>query len=326
MIPDEKRVAVERGLRAAFGVGECEEMRRLTRGLSADLVLRVVVRGRACLLRIIQRTDVKVNPAQHFACMSAAAEVGIAPRVHYASAEDRILITDYVEAAPFPAEEARRRMPVVLRKLHSLQAFPKTVKYLEFVDGFVGRFEGAHVLPVEETAEAIRRYREVAAVYPRRDEEHVSSHNDLKPENFLFDGRQVWIVDWEAAFLNDRYCDPAVVANFVVRTDGEERDYLREYLGAEPSEYQRARFFLMRQIVHMAYAAVFLMFGSRGKVVDAGEVVEEFDAFHRRVWEGAVNLAEDAMKVRYGRAHLARLVENARAARWEEAMRVVSEV
>src|ERR1022692_2472698 len=33
----------------------------------------------------------------------------------------------------------------------------------------------------------------------------VSSHNDLTPENSLFDGDRGWLVDWEAAFLNDRY-------------------------------------------------------------------------------------------------------------------------
>jgi thiamine kinase-like enzyme len=29
-----------------------------------------------------------------------------------------------------------------------------------------------------------------------------------------FDGERAWLVDWEAAFLNDRYFDLDVVANF----------------------------------------------------------------------------------------------------------------
>ena len=59
----------------------------------------------------------------------------------------------------------------------------------------------------------------------------VPSHDDLKPENILFDGHRVWLVDWEAAFLNDRYFDLAIVANFVVTNDAEERAYLQEYFG-----------------------------------------------------------------------------------------------
>jgi hypothetical protein len=60
----------------------------------------------------------------------------------------------------------------------------------------------------------------------------VSSHNDFfKPDNILFDGHRLWLVDWEAAFLNDRYADLAVVASLVVTNDAEERVYLQEYFG-----------------------------------------------------------------------------------------------
>jgi thiamine kinase-like enzyme len=68
----------------------------------------------------------------------------------------------------------------------------------------------------------------------------VSSHNDLKPENTLFDGDRVWLVDWEAAFLNDRYHDLATVENFVVTNDAEEEAHLRAYFG-EPGLAEYAR-------------------------------------------------------------------------------------
>src|ERR1035437_5001389 len=51
---------------------------------------------------------------------------------------------------------------------------------------------------------------------PRLDADLVSCHMDLKPENILYDGRRVWLIDWMAAFLNVRYFDLAIVANFVV--------------------------------------------------------------------------------------------------------------
>jgi thiamine kinase-like enzyme len=38
----------------------------------------------------------------------------------------------------------------------------------------------------------------------------------LKPENILFDGHRVWLLDWKAALVNDRYFDLAIAANFVV--------------------------------------------------------------------------------------------------------------
>jgi thiamine kinase-like enzyme len=85
------------------------------------------------------------------------------------------------------------------------------------VNGYFGRL--AKSLQKSLTKELPERYSRVAHVYPRHDESNwVSSHNDLKPENILFDGNRVWLVDWEAAFLNDRYVDLAVVANFAVNS------------------------------------------------------------------------------------------------------------
>jgi hypothetical protein len=81
------------------------------------------------------------------------------------------------------------------------------VNYLDAVDGFIRKFQAAKILPLSETEELFRQYARVASVYPRHDSDMVSSHNDLKPENILFDSNHIWLVDWEAAFLNDRYVD-----------------------------------------------------------------------------------------------------------------------
>ncbi len=150
-------------------------------------------------------------------------------------------------------------MPATLRSLHSLPPFSKAMNY-ETLGGFIRKFKDSNIMPAVETEEVFVRHAEVAEIYPRHQPDMVSSHSapDLKPENILLDGHQVWVVDWEAAFLNDRYFDLAVVANFVVTNDAEEQIYLREYFGQPPGEYQLARFFLMRQIMHMFYAAIFL--------------------------------------------------------------------
>ena len=50
MIPEDKKQAVERGLREAFGVTEFEDIRQLTEGLSSALIFRIVVRGTPYLL------------------------------------------------------------------------------------------------------------------------------------------------------------------------------------------------------------------------------------------------------------------------------------
>jgi len=334
MIPQEKSAAVTRGLLEAFGVTEFEDIRMMTKGNATSLVFRIVVRGSPFLLKITMRTD---DPTRHYICMRAAAEAGLAPHVWYTNVEDKICITDFVEAAPFPVADALLRIPAALRKLHALPPFPGVPNRINTsymflinkgsaVDGFIQTFQAANILPKSESEELFARYAQVAAVYPHHDPDMVSSHNDFfKPDNILFDGQRVWLVDWEAAFLNDRYADLAVAANLVVTNEEEETVYLREYFGEPPDRYQLARFFLAQQAAHIFYAMGFLLLGSSGKPIDWSETVPEFRDFHRRMWADEVNLKDKQMKIVYGRIHWEQLLRNVLQARFNEAVRIVAD-
>ncbi|HKV81383.1 MAG TPA: phosphotransferase [Candidatus Sulfotelmatobacter sp.] len=326
MIPEAKSAAVARALRETFGVGEFEDIRMLTAGLSTALVFRMVVRGCPYLLRIITRTDAMNDPTRQFACMKSAAAAGLAPRVWYTSTEDRISITDFVDARPFPRTEALALLPVTLKTLHALPPFPRMIVYRDYfdaLDGYVRKFQAAKILPESETDELFQRYARVQSIYPRHDSEMVSSHNDLKPENILFDGTRVWLVDWEAAFLNDPYTDLAVAANFVVINDADEEIYLRNYFGEAVSEYRLARFYLMRQALHMFYAMIFLLLGSSGKPIERNAKAPDFRDFHDGIWTGEISLAGAEMKLQYGRVHMNQVLRNMRTVRFHDAIRIV---
>ena len=65
--------------------------------------------------------------------------------------------------------------------------------------------------------------------------------------------------------LNDRYFDLAVPANFVVTNDADGMGLSRAVFRRTPDGYQRARFFLMRQVLHMFSATIFLVAGIGGQ-------------------------------------------------------------
>ena len=246
MIPEEKKTAVSRALREALGATAIEDIRRITRGLGSELVFRVVVQGFPYLLRIMTRMDETNDPSRVFTCMKAAAGARLAPRVRYANAEDGVAIMDWIETAPFPMAEACVQLPATLRALHALTPFPKTFNYITAHKFFVWRLREAGLLREQETDPVFRRYAQLCATYPRLEGDMVSCHMDLKPENVLYDGRQVWLIDWMAAHRNDRYFDLAMVANFLVSSDMDDQTYLKQYFGHPPDAYQLARFFLMR--------------------------------------------------------------------------------
>ena len=79
--------------------------------------------------------------------------------------------------------------------------FNTTCKFLlnkaSALDGFLPQFRASSILPENETDELLARYQQVAAVYWRLDSDLAPGHNDLfKPDNMLFDGNRLWLVDW----------------------------------------------------------------------------------------------------------------------------------
>src|SRR5882762_8865195 len=128
--PRDENDAVARALRAAFDVSTFEDLTQLTTGLSTAFVYRIVVKSSPYLLRVITSREAIADPTRQFACMQSAADAGLAPRIWNTSIEDRISITDFVSARPFPRTEALVRLPEALKKLHALPAFPKVVDFI----------------------------------------------------------------------------------------------------------------------------------------------------------------------------------------------------
>jgi len=325
MIPEAKQPAVARALDEAFGVREIDDIRLLTGGLSTAQVFRIVVKNEPYLLRLTMPGAPAGDPAGQLSSMQTAADAGIAPHIWYVDAQDGILIADFVEARPYPADMALLVAQTVYR-VHCLRGFrkPRVGSYFDAMDRLVSAFRAANILPPEQTDEVFRRYADLMKFYPRNDTELVASHNDVKPQNMVFDGERLWLVDWEAAFLNDRYVDLAIAANFFVRDD-QEAAYLAAYFGSPANAYQHARFYLMRQALHVFYAAFLLVTAGRAGVsIDSTATASDFHDFHRRLMSGEVDLATPEAKVEYALVHLHAAQRHVQVPRFEEALALVA--
>lgn len=320
MIPENKKAAVERALTEAFGSADVDDIVPLTGGLTTALVFRIVVSGTPYLLRLVMPgAPAGGDPARQFACMKIAADAGIAPRIVYASVQDQLLLTSFVERKPFP-DDAATHIASTLRRLHALDGFPKTIDYLQVMDGLVRRFQASQLLPENVTGDFFRGYDAATTAYPRNSD-MVGCHNDLRSENILFDGTRVWLVDWEAAFLNDRFVDLSWASTFFVHDENAEGGYLKAYFGDVVSESARARFYLMRVLVRCFAAALILSISARAGVPISADIeLPTSREFHRRLVGREINLERSEIKRDYGLLHFREAVDEMRSKRFTDAI------
>jgi aminoglycoside phosphotransferase (APT) family kinase protein len=89
-----------------------------------------------------------------------------------------------------------------------------------------------------------------------KDKRRVFSHNDVNPANLLWDGAQVWIVDWEGAALAHPYLDLATFAAFLNFSDDDAVGLLAIQEGQAITAEQQITFILLRNLARVLYGAV----------------------------------------------------------------------
>lgn len=326
MIPENKRPAVVRALKSAFKVDDFEDIQQLTKGLSSALVYRITVHGNPYLLRVVTRTDAFGDPSFYYGCMEQAADYRIAPRIHYLSIEDRVSIIDFISEKPFSIHVAKQELPQLLRKLHALPKFPYRNNYFELVQNFLPQLRGKNLLSNEQLKVLDEIYTRIVNVYPINDQDHwVSSHNDSKPDNIVFDGKRPWLVDWESAFLNDPYLDLSIVANFVVIDELDEINYLQSYFAGTLDNYKSARFFLMQEILHLYYFIFLVAFDQGENPIELDKIKQcNFREFHNKMWNGDITITSTQIKREYAVIHWNAFLNKAESKRFEESLRLVS--
>jgi phosphotransferase family enzyme len=269
VIPLANRSAVERALQAAFGSAAVDAIEPLTGGASGARVFRLTVRGAERLLRLETNRGGAHDPVRQFTCMLIASDAGVAPRVHYANADDGVAITDFIRANTADGDGGRRaRLSSLARTvalLHEAPLFPPFMSFFDAMDFLIGSLETSGVIPASSCRELAAGYRAIAALYPRSDAELVSSHNDLNPSNVLFEGNRAWLIDWELAFAADRFVDLAALLNFFAIEPGDDEVLLLAYFADGLTPVHRARAFLMQQVNRIYYAAMLLQMAVMAK-------------------------------------------------------------
>ena len=147
----------------------------------------------------------RVNERENAA---AAATTGVSPRILEYLPDLSVMVLEYIDGKTMSGEDLRAdgmaaRMAESLRRLHAGPRFHQDFNMFRLVEYYLTIVEQLDVLIPEGFYERLPTVSDVERAVAVNALPSVPCHNDLLAENYIDDGRQLWIIDFEYSGNND---------------------------------------------------------------------------------------------------------------------------
>jgi thiamine kinase-like enzyme len=171
---------------------------------------RVEVDGRPFFVRLPgASTDLlAVDRGNELHNTRAAAEAGAGPRVVHHDPESGALVLDWIDGRTMSNDAFRQpdmpaRMAESLRRLHAGPRFRDDFDMFRLAEFYLGVVDQRSIRVPNGYRDELPKVTLIEAALLARPLPTVPCHNDLLAENYLDDGRKLWIVDYEYSGNND---------------------------------------------------------------------------------------------------------------------------
>jgi aminoglycoside phosphotransferase (APT) family kinase protein len=261
-LSDTHRETARAALVATFGSASVSAITPISGGISGASVFRVDVNDRRYLLRLEGQPSPLRNPHQYLS-MRIASEAGIAPKIHYIDEAARVVVIDFIGQRPLATYPGGPRalasaLGALLGQVQATPVFPSFVNYPDIVARLFAHVCRTGLFAAGLLDAHVERLVQISEAYNAGTTKLVSSHNDPVPNNILFDGERLWLIDWESAYRNDPLVDVAIVLDNLARSPELEEVLLQTWLGRKPDEALHVRIDLVRALTRLYYAGVLL--------------------------------------------------------------------
>lgn len=242
---------VMQALRKAPEFRDITDAQQITRlGGLTNLVHRVDVGDRSVIVRIPgEGTEAYIDRAVEIHNAKCAARAGVSPEVIYADADSGLMISDAVlniETMTPDLFTSRKGSPAragaVLARLHnSGQQFQFRFELFAMIDEYLNILGSRDVNLPDGYHEVVAAAEPVKLVLSKANVPLAPCHCDPLCENFLDDGKQMWVVDWEYSGMNDPLWDLGDLSVEAGMNAEQDNEMLVAYFGREPTPAETGR-------------------------------------------------------------------------------------
>lgn len=279
LIESSRLPGVMQAFNAVFDHSSVRQLTMMTQGGSSAHMFKFHVNHHHYILRLMGLDQVEKDRKIQIDCAYYAADLNLAPKIYYANEQTGIIIMDFIQGAPLTKPIILNKMPNLLYRLHYSGKMPQPYfaifPYMsDLISQCLLKTSSIQIIDylkmIQELMSLLKPYQTFA-----------SCHNDLNNENILFDGQEIYLIDFEAAGWEDPYFDLATICQQNCLNQIEEKEFLKNYLGKAPQDFDVAKLILMKQISYCYHVLHFLLHAYEAGITEWNKEIPTFEQWHQ---------------------------------------------
>ena len=206
-------------------------------------------------------TEDYINRTFEYNNAMAAWRAGVSAEILWADVKKGVMVSkaiNEIETMTPNLFSARKGSParagVALSKLHnSGESFDFRFELFNMIDDYLKILSSKNAELPDGYHEIVDAAKPVKLALEANPITLAPCHCDPLCENFLDDGKKMWIVDWEYSGMNDPLWDLGDLSVEASMNQDQENEMLRAYFGKEPNEAQRGRVIIYKAMCDLLW-------------------------------------------------------------------------
>ena len=228
------------------------QIKPLTGGYSATSI-RIDFPNKSYVLRIIKESESPCRVNTELYAMKEAAQIGVAPPIHWISDDGHSILMDYVPGGTLTIEYSKKpeiiaNIASLMRKVHSLPKNPfNAPTFKEHMEKFyLEHSKGSNNLEIWGAAISI--IREGSLELGKLDSPSVNTHGDLSPRNILVASQTLYFIDWSEEMYTEPFHDLGYFSILMDYSSCEDELLLNSYLLRQATTNEKKRFLIAKKM------------------------------------------------------------------------------